>query len=93
MVISIDGLTVTVAISNNLHLRYTTRTAVWSFEGMQQAILKKAAVLLRRTPSFKVRRADVKRQSCSRVCIRNSVGFLTVKLGNEGDRTTLTLLR
>jgi hypothetical protein len=35
-----------VAISNNLHLGYTTRTAVWSFEGVQQAILEKAAVLL-----------------------------------------------
>jgi hypothetical protein len=78
--ISTDGLTVTVAISNNLHLGYTTRTAVWSFEGVQQAILEKAAVLLWRTRSFHVRRADVKRQSCARVCIRGSVGFLAVKL-------------
>ena len=59
--ISIDGLTVTVAISNNLHLGHTTRTTMWSFEGVQQAILEKPAVLLCRTPSFQVRRANVKR--------------------------------
>jgi hypothetical protein len=44
--ISTDGLTVTVTISNNLHLGYATCTAVWGFEGVQQAILEKAAVLL-----------------------------------------------
>jgi hypothetical protein len=75
------SITVTVAISNNLHLGYATRTAVWSFEGVQQAILEKAAVLLCRTPSFQVRRADVKRQSCARIRIRCSVGFLAVNLG------------
>jgi hypothetical protein len=32
--VSTDGLTVTVAISNNFHLGYTTRTAVWSLEGV-----------------------------------------------------------
>ena len=63
----------TVAIPNNLHLRYTTRAAVWSFESVQQAILEKAAVLLRRTRSFQVRRADVKGQPCARVCIRGSI--------------------
>lgn len=79
--ISTNGLTVTMAISNNLHLGYTTRTPVWSFEGVQQAILEKAAVLLCRTWSFQVRRTDVKRKSCARVGIRGSVRFLTVKLG------------
>ena len=71
----------TVAIANHLHLGYTTRAAVWSFESVQQAILEEAAVLLRRTRFFQVRRADVKGQSCARVCIRGSVGFLTVKIG------------
>jgi hypothetical protein len=43
-----------MAVADDLHLGYTTRATVWSFEGVQQATQEEATVFLPRARSFEI---------------------------------------
>jgi hypothetical protein len=74
-------ITVTVAVTNDLYLRYAACAAMLSLESTQQTLLEKAITLLCRTGSFQVRRAKVEELPRTRVGVWRSVGFLTAMMG------------